>query len=67
MNERSNVVIPSSVLLHRLRAHRQELVHKLNSTSWWRFGTWYRISGAIAAYDYEIECLSNMIDKAPSK
>jgi len=67
MNERTDIVIPSSVLLNRLRAHREELVRKLNSTSWWRFRTSNRISGAIATYDYEIECLNNMISKAPSK
>ena len=57
MNEAHDHLIPTSSILTRLEAHRDEMTRALDATPRWRFIRRQRLLGAKAAYDYEIEQL----------
>lgn len=58
-----NVSIPVDVLKRRAQNHIDELRSKLLTLHWWEYRKRSILSGAIAAYQMEIEALDQLGEK----
>lgn len=55
------ILLPASVVLSRLRKHREVLRAERDALPWYRWGAYARLSGAIAAYEIEWEAVQVIV------
>lgn len=57
-----NLSIPVDVLKRRMQNHIDELRTTLLTLHWWEYRKRWSISGAVAAYQMELEALSGVVN-----